>query len=190
MTVSSIKSVSLIKTSRWRRPQEGSAYLLTAMVLVVLGAIGLALAYATQVEMILGTNERLQKRSFYAAESAAHLAVARTLYLRDKRSYGLRVREPGPGRTDLLLETAPVVPIRTQPCRYCSINNASQLSSQAFLDVTHRITVRGSLVGRDNPEIVVARKAVTEWIALQPWQDALPPPPEEAPVLDPEDLED
>jgi hypothetical protein len=173
------------------RRQAGSAYLMAILALVVLTIIGLSLSFATQTEMVVGSNERVSQRVFFAAESALHVAIARALHRADKRSYRLRIRDIVKDATDpfgppgwlveSLLEVAPVYPIASPPCNYCTINNSGHTASDSYYKVTHQLTVRGSLIGGNGE--VVAQKVITDWVEIQPWKDILPPYGEQTAIV-------
>lgn len=155
----------------------GSAYLVTLLVLVVLTMLALALTFATQTEMLVGSNERVIQRAFYAAESALHLGVAKTLENRDKCPFELQVQDVPDGKRGSLveanLEVDTVYPVADPPCEYCQINDEYEYSSNAYYKVNHALSVRGVLVGPNGE--VVARKAITDMIDVQPWDDNLIP---------------
>ena len=164
-----------------RRRERGSAYLIALMVLLVVTVIGLGLAFVTQTEFLIGSNERVSQRIFYAAESGLAIATARALVAGDK-SFLLVQWEDPPDYTNALklktrLEIFPVMPIAAPPCSYCEINNEFAYGNRSFYRVTHAMTVRASLIGPGNPgeEPVVAQKLLSDMIEVQPWPDATPP---------------
>ena len=59
--------------------QNGSAYILTLLTLVILTIVGLSLALVTQTERQLGANEQIIQRVFYAANSGTAMATANVL---------------------------------------------------------------------------------------------------------------
>ena len=160
-----------------RSASAGSAYLVTLVVLVVLTMLALALSFATQTEMMVGANERVLQRAFYAAESAVHLAAARTLESHDKCPARERFQDVSRGKPGWLiqaeLEIDAVVPVAAPPCEYCQVNEANEYSAHAFYRVSHELSVRGRLVGRGGE--VVALKSVTALLDVQPWSDNLIP---------------
>lgn len=173
------KIQDLLRRGAGRR-SEGSAFILTLMVLIVLTILGLSLTFATQTEMVVGSNERVTQRAFYAAESALHLAIARTLADRDKRSYFVEIQDIpayNPGDPILnagwllrsRLEIATVHPVADPPCEYCQINDEYNYPSNAYYKVSHAVTVRASLVGANGE--VVAQKVITDMISVEPWDD-------------------
>ena len=61
---------------RNRRPihtEDGSVYLLSILVLLILTIVGLALAITTQSEMQIGANEEMARRTFYSANGGPSL---------------------------------------------------------------------------------------------------------------------
>ncbi len=71
-----------------RRPavEQGSAYVVTLLALVVLTILALSLTLLTQSEMQIGTNERIVQRIFYAAD--AGVAVSPVLCYRRRSLSG------------------------------------------------------------------------------------------------------
>ena len=68
---------------RKRAHQQGSAYVITLLALVVLTILALSLTLVTQSEMQIGTNERIIQRIFYAADSGIAATTARALVTND-----------------------------------------------------------------------------------------------------------
>ena len=62
-----------------RRSEEGSAYILALLVLVVLSVVGLSLTMITQTEQQIGSNELQIQRALYGADSGINMAIARVL---------------------------------------------------------------------------------------------------------------
>lgn len=152
--------------------QRGSAYLVTLLSLVVLTMLALALTFATQTEMLVGTNERTLQRVFYGAESAVHIATA-LLLEHQKCAAGRTFQDVPPGKPGWLakswLEYDPVIPVAAPWCNLCSINDVDEYTSNAFFKVNHQIEARAMLlVGKEEG----ARKAISDMIDVQPWQDA------------------
>ena len=156
------------------RPQQGTAYLLTLIALVVLTTVGLSLSLITQTERQLGVNERLAQRVFYAANSGTAAATARVLAQNNANAMTLiHNRSDGPGNTEYAERerTSRFHPILASPCNFCEINQGSQ-----FYDVNHAVTATAERIGwsgggqppADAPAF--ARKTVTTMVALQPWQ--------------------
>jgi hypothetical protein len=157
------------------RKQLGSAYLVTLLALVVLTMLALALTFATQTEMLVGSNERTLQRVFYGAESTVHIAAAGILE-HDKCIRGLNFQDVPAGKPGWLarswLEYDPIYPVAAPWCNLCSINDVDEYTTNAFYKVNHQIEARAVLlVGSEEG----ARKTITDMIDVQPWQDFRPP---------------
>ena len=159
--------------------QAGSAYLLALLVLVVLTMIGLGLAFATQSEMLLGSNQRLVDGAFYAAESGLSIAVARVLVLGDHRPVDVALEHPRPttitadGTEKPLgvplrqrITTTPFHPILALPCHLCEAGNEGTYGQPGWQRVHHAVTVRAAIVGALEQEI--AASTVSATIVLEP----------------------
>ena len=165
--------------------QNGSAFLIALIALLVLTMLGISLSFVTQTEMLVGATERISERVFYSAESGLSIAAARVLVSHDKTSAKILLNDIDehagftgvPLRSEI--ELAPVVPVAAPPCNYCQINNDGEYRTNSYFKVNHAITSRASLVGPgsaadDKP--VLARKILTTMLDVQPWSDILPPP--------------
>lgn len=61
------------------RREEGSALMFALLALVFLTIIGLSLAVVTETEMMIGTNDRVSRETFYAAEAGIGAAISRLM---------------------------------------------------------------------------------------------------------------
>jgi Tfp pilus assembly protein PilX len=68
---------------RQPRHEEGSAYLVTLLLLIVLTLMGLSLALVTSTESQIGANERILERVFYTSDAGVGIAAARILVSSD-----------------------------------------------------------------------------------------------------------
>jgi Tfp pilus assembly protein PilX len=170
-----------------RRParQQGSAYVITLLALVVLTILALSLTLITQSEMQIGANERIVQRVFYAADAGIAASVSRALVTND---FGERVIElDEPGIHTVLSFTNRVgishlVPILDSPCNLCEVNNAGTYSENAYRKIGHALTVNAVRVGGPN-DTQTAAKTISAMIDLQPWKD----PPQAYLPIDDED---
>jgi hypothetical protein len=159
------------------RGQQGSAYIIALLALVVLSIIGLGLALITQTEMQVGANDVTMQRVIYAADSGVSRATAQTVSKFDCRpasgsdfelwdldsSSLVDLREQG--------EISAVLPVADPPCPLCMINNAGgsgEYGAQIYFDVHHALTADAQRLQGNNPE-PTARKAVSAFLSLQPW---------------------
>ena len=157
--------------------EEGSAYIITLMVMFALTVIGLGLSLVSQTELLVGSQERSIQRNFYAADSGLNAALAAVLADGDYREQTLSfvdtVQVQGTDALDVndRIETTPFVPILDAPCNLCQINQDSD-----FFEINHAVTAQrdpdrlGDVgAGGGANDIPLARKDVTVMLELQPW---------------------
>ena len=157
--------------------QNGSAYILTLLTLVILTIVGLSLALVTQTERQLGANEQIIQRVFYAANSGTAMATANLLSRNSHEPVSFILNKETRYLTTNVadrVETSRFHPILSSPCNFCEINQGSQ-----FFDVNHAITSQADRVGWAGsgapPEDArrLGSKTVGEMVAIQPWQVSL-----------------
>lgn len=164
------------------RTEQGSAYIVTLMVLLILTIVGLALALVTQSEMQIGANERLIQRTLYGANTGINVATARALLTNDYLPKTLRLDhyyERDPGADPASYQESPIVtrvdtthylPIQETPCAYCEINNAGGYDEGDYRKITFAVTSQASRqLGLEDDAPVLARRAVTAMVDIQPW---------------------
>lgn len=170
-------------------PDEGSAFLVALLGLLVLTAIGLTLGLVTQTESQLGDNERSAKRVFYAAESGFAPSISRAILAADYSPHLFTMPElEAPAgfafRNDV--DVSPFYPILAVPCNLCQINNAGSYGEKQYLEVTHAVTAQASR--RTDVAILtgpLARKSVSVMVDIQP---AEAPAEAHFALLDPEQI--
>lgn len=153
------------------RAEQGSAYIIALLALVVLTILGLSLSVITQSELVIGANERVEKRAFYAADAGIDLTLARALVNGDYEAADLEIPDPGsklPGVT-FEISMSPLFPIAYPPCNLCEINNRGNYAndrSYSAVDfaATSVATRSGSLGG------ALARKTISSMLEVQPVQ--------------------
>ena len=154
------------------RGESGSAYIRVLLVLMVLTILGLSLAFTTQTEVQIGSNERVASRVFYAAESGIAAAAARAIVSADYASRAYTFKESGtvPGLDfKSTVEVSPVLPILDSPCNLCEINNAGTYSEKSFRKINHAVTaVATRYAGTDTTPL--AQKTLTAMFEVQPWK--------------------
>jgi len=173
---------------RNRERQDGSAYIIALMVLVVLTVLGLGLALITQTEMQIGSNERTLQRVFYAADSGLDTSAARALVDRNLGSTTFTFTDPDAItmfniRHEVLV--SPFYPIMTAPCNLCEINNAGEYQGSGMQKVNFGVTARAERLVATNPD-PQARKMLSTLIEVQPYDLN---PEDLAPLNDPAALE-
>jgi hypothetical protein len=127
--------------------QEGSAYIIALLVLVVLTMLGLGLTMITQTEVQIGANELSTHRAFYGGEGGFNLATAKMLMENstveeasllgvdrvdfvvpetrmtiNKSTGNPEVFDPGTSQTRFAeyVEISPFVPLRAHCCNECN----------------------------------------------------------------------
>jgi hypothetical protein len=157
-----------------RRGESGSAYILVLLALVVLTIMGLSLAFMTQTEVQIGSNDRVVSRVFYAAESGIAAAAAKAIVSADYAAHTYVIKEPGtvPGldfRSSV--DVSPVLPILDSPCNLCEINNAGTYSEKSFRKINHAVTAVATRYSGTGTT-PLAQKTLTAMIEVQPWKVA------------------
>ena len=161
--------------NRAPRAQEGSVYLMSLVVILILTVMGLSIALVTQSEMQIGVNERLNETMFYAANSGIEVATAKALVLPDLRRMRLDQVVPSalPGlNVRNRVDVSRFRPILNTPCDLCQINEGV-----SYAKINHQVSATASRIGwqgaaatvPDNPTRL-AQKQVEMMIAFQPWQ--------------------
>jgi hypothetical protein len=169
--------------------QEGSAYIIALLVLVVLTLLGLGLAVITQTEVQIGANELTAHRALYGGEGGINLALARVLTVNSSvdettmtgvslmdfvvpetrmtiDSGGLPVvYDPSPTQTHFAehVEISPFVPIHNHCCDGCPCGEGDVVlnnTNHAVVATARRIT----WIGDDQPSaatVALARQNPT-----------------------------
>ncbi len=178
--------------SRSRGPQreDGSAYLVSLLALVVLAIVGLSMSLVTQTEMQIGANEGTINRVFYSTDSGVADSVARALTNRDYAARVFELDEPG-GNPLLNLRTridsSPFYPILDSPCNLCEINNTGTYADRAYRKINHATTSTASRVaGPTDNSTPLGENTISAMVEVQPWR--LSPPEALLAVDDPEEL--
>ena len=157
------------------RRDEGSAYVISMLVLLILSLLGLSLSLVTQTEVRVGGRERVIERTFYAAGSGLELSVARGLADGD---FGPITHE----RERSVLEQGNLVPIKERVqssaficlgdtyCNLCSMNQGRQYARRNFTLAVEATRVG---VGPDDGEKILGRKALSTMTDVEPFHHFL-----------------
>ncbi|HVR28388.1 MAG TPA: hypothetical protein VMS86_02545 [Thermoanaerobaculia bacterium] len=153
-----------------RRGEEGSAYVLALLALVILTIVGLNVSLISQTEMQLGDQERSAQRVFYAAEAGFSPSVAKAILDADYLPHEFTLPEP----ESLLglrnkVEVSAFFPILATPCNLCEINNAGAYGTKQYFEVTHAVTARAVRIGAGEAASgPIAQKTVSVMVDIQP----------------------
>ncbi len=160
------------------KPEEGSAYLVALLLLIVMTLLGLSLALVTGTESQIGANERVLERVFYAADAGIGIAAARVLVSSD---YNYDVNDDD-NNSYILNETAsaapnpltmsrvsvgPLMPTQVAPCSLCEINNAGSYRDSSYQRGNILMPARGQ---RETLANAVAQRRIAATIDIQPWR--------------------
>ena len=161
------------------RREDGSAYILALMVLVVLTVVGMSLALTTQTEIQIGAAERTSTRVFYAADAGVEVALARGMVSADHSAVTIRLTDDGTpltgGKYELFHEvaTSPFLPILDTACNLCEINNSGTYSENAFRKINNAVTAQAQRLATNDNGVTTtfrAQKTIAGMIEIQPWK--------------------
>ena len=165
--------------------EQGSAFLLTLFVLVILTIIGISLLVVSETEALMGSQERTIERSFFAADAGFSVATGKVLHQIDYRSNFFlfrTTRESTSGSASMLFKeqvsTPRVLPIAKQPCDWCEINGGSEFALMTN-SVTSRSLRRAFAPGvtSDADSVPLSQSTVSGFLLLEPWHTASAPSP-------------
>jgi Tfp pilus assembly protein PilX len=155
---------------RRRRGEAGSAYIIALIVLAILSIIGLSLAFITQSEMQVGSNERIESRVFYAADSGISAATASALVAADYTPKTYTFTEPNaiPGLgIKHQVQVSAFYPLLDAPCNLCEINNAGTYNEHSYRKINHGVTATAVRIGGGR---TLAQKTLSAMVEVQPWK--------------------
>jgi Tfp pilus assembly protein PilX len=157
--------------------ENGSAYILVLMVLLVLTLLGLVLAFITQSEVEVGANERTVNRVFYGAEAGVTAAVTNLLIANDRSAQDLTFMDPGSTTLGTRVQIPAMVEINAGPCNLCEINQGTDYKA-----ITHDVVVTATRFGVDSggAKTTLATKNLELMVEFQPFKDVLNVAPDAA----------
>jgi Tfp pilus assembly protein PilX len=151
-----------------RRGEEGSAYLVVLMLLVVLTVIGLSLSVITQTEVIIGGSEKQATRQLFAAGSGVQLAAVYELVASDSAQHKMSLAERSEnffGATTTIGDricSTPFIQLAAGTCNLCMMNQDAGYSA-----VQYGVTATALRHGDDK---LAARRTIGSVLALEPWE--------------------
>jgi hypothetical protein len=167
---------------RRARHEEGSAYILSLLVLVLLAVIGMSLALTTQTELQIGANERISTRVFYAGDTGVEVAAARSLAAADPGPLTFTLTDDGLDLTGSGYEfftdvqTTAFVPLDSAYCNLCQFQQGDE-----YLRLIHAVTAVAQRFGTYDQTVtrkLLAQKTIATMFDIQPrvgnLQDFLP----------------
>lgn len=162
-----------------RRAEEGSAYIITLLVLVVLTILGLTLVLLTQTEVQIAANQRVANRTIAAAETGLNTAMANMLVNNEGcgHIFGFVDTTASGGTavgTQVLIPG--IFPILEAPCNLCMINASK--TYVAFDNATRAIAQRvrnplGPVVdATTSPDAVLSQAGIALTIHREPVEES------------------
>lgn len=156
--------------------ESGSAYVIALLALVVLTIFGLSLALLTQSEVLIGANERLISRVFYATDSGISVSTARMIVTQDYDAHIYTIDDAVGGLNLGLrheIDVSPVVRLQAETCDLCEKNGEGHQGEKRLVKANHAVTATGQRLGGldpDNP-VPLAQRVVAAMIEVQPTED-------------------
>lgn len=154
------------------RREQGSAYIIALLALVVLTILGLSLSVVTQSELVIGANERVEKRAFYAADSGIDQSLARALVNGDYEAADIVVADPGsklPGAS-FTISMSPLLPVSYPPCNLCEINNRGNYAADRSYSAIDFAVTSQAFRRKSGLSAPLAQKTISSMLQVQPVQ--------------------
>lgn len=155
--------------------ERGSSFLITLLVLFVLTALGLSLVMVTQTAVLVGSQERVIEKTFYAAESGLEVSIARALAEGDfTAATHVRIKsdlEAGtPTDVRERVESSTFFCLGEAPCDLCSVNQG-----RAYMRRNHLLAARATRYapGPGGSEVQLGRKFLSTMVDVEPFQSTL-----------------
>jgi len=151
--------------------EAGSAYIIVLLVLVVLTILGLSLSVITQSELVIGANERVGKRTFYAADAGIDIALARALVNGDYKAAEKTIPDPGSKLSGVTytISMSPLFPIGYPPCNLCEINNRGNYANDRGYSAVD-FAETSTAVRRRGLSGPLSQKTISSMLQVQPMQ--------------------
>lgn len=115
------------------RTDDGSAYIVTVLVLLILSVLGLSLVFVTQTEMLIGSQERTIQRTFYAADAGIHVSIIKNVKGNDRNCQEVYFEDPNGGPLVDYVRTSFFFPLQVTACNLCSINSEDDLRRVSYV---------------------------------------------------------
>ncbi len=155
--------------------EEGSAYIVALLLLLLLTVIGLSLSLVTQNELQIGANERLINRVFYAADAAIAESTSRAMILGEFQTGSSFTSDAVPSSANLGIEVVrnSYTRLNSPYCALCEVNQ--QPGEEPYRDITYYVDVTARRAGTvGGSTVAVAEKQLNAMIDIQPYKPQLP----------------
>jgi Tfp pilus assembly protein PilX len=152
-----------------RACEQGSAYIIALLILVVLSIVGIGLTLITQTEVQIGAAEANQNKSFYAADSW-NAVVDPYLYTNATTNTTFTMNNTTTGNATFM-DSVTVTPFTTTNVQNCNICDISQ--NQSYKELTNNLNStanhNGVVTSPSTQEIPFSQKTIGVFIVLQPF---------------------
>ncbi len=171
-------------TMHARRGENGSAYIVALLALLVLTIIGMALVMITGTEAQIGSNERAITRTFYSSDSGVALAAAQALAAGKYTGTTVILNETSVGNVRVAdrITVSNLVTTLAVPCDWCPYNDDGVPEFWKVHEAATATADRVAWTGAGMPPAdakVLSRKVTSAMFEFQPWPA---PPPESMPT--------
>lgn len=146
---------------------QGSSTLLVTLILLLLSGSCLALLMATQTQLLVAFQQKLQVRLLAAADGGVELGVARGIAGAGEPI--TRTLRGSPAGAEVLLELSGFVPMARGACDLCMTNLEGTLGSLGGLRrVSHTVSA-SARAPRRSDGLPPPRRSVSAVVDLMPW---------------------
>lgn len=155
--------------------EQGSAYIVALLLLLLLTVIGLSLSLVTQNELQIGANEKLINRVFYAADAAISESTSRALILGEFSAGSSFTPDSTPSAANLGIEVQrnSYTRLNSPYCALCEVNQ--QPGEEPYRDITYYVDVTARRTGTaGGSSVALAEKQLTAMLDIQPYKPQLP----------------
>ncbi|HEV7668095.1 MAG TPA: PilX N-terminal domain-containing pilus assembly protein [Thermoanaerobaculia bacterium] len=154
--------------------EQGSAYIVALLLLLLLTVIGLSLSLVTQNELQIGANEKMINRVFYAADSAIMESTSRALILGEFQAGSSFTSDLGsPANLGIQVQRNSYTRLNSPYCALCEINQ--QPGEEPYRAITYFVDVTASRTGTaGGSTVAMAEKRLNAMVDIQPYKPQLP----------------
>ncbi|MEP7011190.1 MAG: PilX N-terminal domain-containing pilus assembly protein [Acidobacteriota bacterium] len=155
--------------------EQGSAYIVALLLLLLLTVIGLSLSLVTQNELQIGANEKMINRVFYAADAGMMEATARALILGEFQAGSSFTPDDGsPASLGIKIQRNSYTRLNSPYCALCEVNQ--QPGEEPYRAITYFVDITASRKGTtsDGTDVPLAEKRLNAMLDIQPFKPQLP----------------
>ncbi len=160
--------------SQLSRREDGSAYIVALLVLLVLTVLGLSLALVTQSELQIGANERTIHRIFYGADSGVAAVTARLTVTNDTDHMNkFEIKDPGANPLNLRTRVDACIPVTVDVghANLSSINEGGAAGSAETKRISYAVTSEATRLagtGTEAEKVPLGRNTIALIMDLSP----------------------